>query len=522
MTYQLQIASAPAPEADLDVFAFMNKLRQEAGEQPPSALLKRFHDALAALFPDTPWSEGHYTGDVGRLTVIRRRKVVVPHVLYLAGELGLTVVDNQSGEVHRPPTYQVVLKGPAEGVVLGDAAARLAALMRKPETEMLALLSSGRRTVIKKGVSRFQANQYASALRERAGCRTSLAPEPGPVAHPQPPVPAPEPAPVPPMAPTVAPISAQLAPVMPPLSRSSAAIADAVADAEPAPHGTDAQLFDVAEGVRLICCAIGLNFLTRTLVQSMPPVPAGFSSLLLMGLSAYGCLRLTSGLGYGAALRATFMLLVLSPIVMGFALPFLNLSMKLIYVSVGASPLAMFVLGVIGSRRLKKAGYKIGLFGASKADVRHLGAMAEGERLQSTTLAWATFILVSLAFMGGEATRKAGPKQLTASDVPCDFVGTWEVEKDGGKHELRVLDDGTYSGTLLSGRAPGMMSEYAGRWRYNQSSLVWTDEAYTPVRVAVNNVTAMGRNEFTALDRSGQKAVFQLKQRGKSQRCKFN
>jgi len=167
MTYQLQLAAVATPESDLEVFPFMNKLRQEAGEQAPSALLKRFHDALAALFPDTPWSEGHYAGNAGRLTVERRRKVVVPHVLYLGQELGLTVVDNQSGEVHRPPTYQVVLEGPVEGVGLGDAANRLAALTRKPVTEMLALLSGGRRTVVKKGVPRFQARQYAAALRAR-------------------------------------------------------------------------------------------------------------------------------------------------------------------------------------------------------------------------------------------------------------------------------------------------------------------------------------------------------------------
>ena len=93
----MQLASVVTPAVDMDVFPFMNKLRQDAGDQPPSALLKRFHDALAALFPDTPWSEGHFAGDAGRLTVVRRRKVVVPHVLYIAGELGLTVVDNQSG-----------------------------------------------------------------------------------------------------------------------------------------------------------------------------------------------------------------------------------------------------------------------------------------------------------------------------------------------------------------------------------------------------------------------------------------
>ena len=257
MSYQMQLASVVTPAEDLDVFPFMNKLRQEAGEQPPSALLKRFHDALAALFPDTPWADGHFAGDAGRLTVVRRRKVVVPHVLYIAGELGLTVVDNQSGEIHRPPSYQVVLEGPAEGVELGDAAARLAALMRKPVTEMLALLSGGRRTVVKKGVTRFVAEQYASALREKAGCRTTLAHESGPAPLEKPPAP-----PI-----VLAPkVVEQPKNEMPPMSRTAAkaaADAEAAIDKALAANGTDEELYEVAEGIRLVCCAMVLSWVLR-------------------------------------------------------------------------------------------------------------------------------------------------------------------------------------------------------------------------------------------------------------------
>ena len=515
MSYQIQLSSAVTPALDLEVFPFMNKLRQEAGEQPPSALLQRFHDALAGLFPDSPWSDVQYGGDAGRLTVVRRRKVVVPHVLYLAGELGLTVVDNQSGEIHRPPTYQVVLEGPAEGVDLGEAATRLAALMRKPVTEMLALLSGGRRTVVKKGVPRFQADQYVAALRERAGCQATLAAEPGPVARPKPPAPAPM-------------LEAVTAPahVMPPMSHAPAeAKADprsnAPAEAEPPAHGTDAELYDVAEGVRLVCCAIGLNLLLRGVIATMAPVPAAFSSLLLSLMIVYGALRITAGLRYRGIVRIALTLVVLSPVAMGFAVPYFKLRMSALVTSAVASLLTMVALGIAGTRRLKKAGYKVGLFGASKDDVRHLGAMGSGERLQSTTLAWATFILVFLTGVTDGMSDKPKPKELTDANVPCDFVGTWEVEKDGGRHELRVADNGTYLGILLAGRGQGRAAEYAGKWRYTGASLVWTDEAYTPVRLTVNNVTDIGRNEFTALDGSGQKVVFQLKQRGPSQRCKY-
>jgi hypothetical protein len=529
MSYQLQLASVPAPEADLDVFPFMNKLRQDAGEQPPSAMLKRFHDALAALFPDTPWSEGHYAGDAGRLTLVRRSSEVVPHVLYLAGELGLTVVDNQSGEVHRPPTYQVVLEGPAEGVAPGDAAARLAALMRKPVTDILALLTGGRRTVVKKGVPRYQASQYAAALRERAGCRATLAPEPGPVARPKPPAPAPAQAPLPAARPAGAPAAERSAALMPstpldlaatkPVLPTSTRMEDAVPPTED--DGTDRDLFLVGEGVRLICIAIGLNFLFRGAIQRMEPVPAAFSSLLLLAMTIYGCLRVTSGLGIGAAARAAIVLAVLAPVAMTFGIVFIPIPVQAILAAAVISLLILLMLGVTGTRRLKQAGFKVGLFGASKADVRQLGGMEAGERLQSTTVGWAVFIMVLLALMTGQMTAQQESKPLSATEVPCQFVGDWEVERDGGKHQIRIADNGTYSAIQLSGPPREGFSEYSGKWRYVGSSLYWSDEAFTPARKWANNVASVGQNEFRILDGSGKQAVFRLVQRGNSPRCRY-
>ena len=75
--------------------------------------------------------------------------------------------------------------------------------------------------------------------------------------------------------------------------------------------------------------------------------------------------------------------------------PFLKLSLSKILGAAVVSFLVMAVLGIMGSRRLSKAGYKTGLFGASKADVRYLGAMGASERLQSTTLAWGTFVVAA-------------------------------------------------------------------------------------------------------------------------------
>jgi len=531
----MQLASVVTPAADLDVFPFMNKLRQDAGEQPPSDLLKRFHDALAALFPDTPWADGHFAGDAGRLTVVRRRKVVVPHVLYIAGELGLTVVDNQSGEVHRPPSYQVVLEGPAEGVELGDAATRLAALMRKPVTEMLALLSGGRRTVVKKGVTRFVAEQYAKALRERAGCHTTLAHEAGPAPLEKPPAP-----PI-----VLAPkIVEPPKDAMPPMSRTAAkaqADAEAALDAELTANGTDAELFDVAEGVRLVCCSIVLNFLLRGVLMIMPPVPAAFCGLILLLLEAYGVLRLTSGLRYGGAVRSVLTLTVLSPIVLGIAGPFLHLSLKSVLSAAVVGFVVKIVLGILGGRRLRNAGYKTGLFGASKADVRYLGAMADADRLQSTTLAWGTFLLVFAAYMtsamtghnrdlsgapGSVGTASSSSlrehSELPSAVAPCEYVGIWEVEKDSGKYEYQVDDDGKFAAFQLTGQPREGGTQFGGSWTFARNALYWRDETRVPAQVIQNRVVSVDATSIMALElKGGQVLTFKLKMRGKSARCNY-
>ena len=183
MSYQLDIASAVPPHTDFDVFPFMNRLKLEADGQPPSPLLQRFHDALLARFPDSPWIK-EYAGDHGRLTLMQRAHDIVPHILHLAAELGLTVVDKKLAEVHRPPVYQVVLTGAADGVDPAAAAVDLATLMKQPIGLMESILARGRQPVVKKGLTRAAADQYVAVLRERAGCDAVLMLEPGSVDRP--------------------------------------------------------------------------------------------------------------------------------------------------------------------------------------------------------------------------------------------------------------------------------------------------------------------------------------------------
>jgi len=50
--------------------------------------------------------------------------------------------------------------------------------MNQPLPQMVLLLHSRRRTLVKKGLTRAQADVYVTALRERASCRASVSPEP--------------------------------------------------------------------------------------------------------------------------------------------------------------------------------------------------------------------------------------------------------------------------------------------------------------------------------------------------------
>jgi hypothetical protein len=461
MSYQIQLSSAATPEVDLDVFPFMNKLRQDAGAQPPSVMLKRFHDALLALFPDAPWTDGHYAGDAGRLTLIRRHKVVVPHVLYLAGELGLTVVDNQTGEVHRPPTYQVMLEGPAEGVGLGDAATRLAALMRKPVSEMLAVLSRGRQTV-KKGVPRYQARQYVETLRERAGCHATLAPEPGRVVHPEPP--APPPAPVRPavaepapaktglaLAPLAEPVAASRVGVqnMPPLSRAvqeSTATADSMVDS-----GADHQLYVLADGIRLTIYAtllylVAAYFFRSTVGYSRAVLSVGVTVLLMCAVY-----RLAKGAGSNIVMRIIAVILMIIPL---------------------ANLLTLVLMIRRGKVILRENEAHTSWLGAAYPEICRL--RGGGMPVLPSTLIGVLGVVAMAACLhfGSLAAERQMSAMLGPHPQPCVLVGAWKSSRIGPDGVLLLHDDGTYNVTPYKGRE-GKLAPEAGRWQVKNHVIEW-------------------------------------------------
>lgn len=457
MSYQIQLSSAATPEADLDVFPFMNKLRQDAGAQPPSIVLKRFHDALHALFPDTPWADGHYAGDAGRLTLVRRHKLVVPHVLYLAGELGLTVVDNQTGEVHRPPTYQVVLEGTAEGVDPGDAAVRLAALMGKPVSDMLAVLARGRQTV-KKGVPRYQARQYVEALRERAGCHATLAPEPGRVVHPEPPAPPPAPARAAVAEPAPAKASLSLAPVAEPVAASGAAAqsmpplsrAEQESNAG-ADSGADHQLYVLADGIRLTIYAAVLYLVAAYFFRSSFGYARALLSVGVTALLMCAVYRLAKGAGSNIVMRIIAVLLMMIPL---------------------ANLLTVALMIRRGKVILRESEAHSSWLGAAYPDIcrLHGGGMPV---LPSTLIGvFGVLAMAACLHFGQLAAERQMAAMLGSHPQSCALVGVWKSSRIGPDGVLLMQDDGTYSVTPYKGHE-GKLALEVGKWEVRNRVINW-------------------------------------------------
>jgi hypothetical protein len=195
MTYTLHVIAREVPADDADVFPFLEQVAGHTVSMAPSQQLKSFRDAALKLFPcltsygandaavnDCPWADGplgdNFKGGYGTVAIARRHGEVIPHLLSIASDLGVTVADEQNRAVYRPQAFQVVLEGPLEGVEVEVAATQLAGLMNQPLPQMVLLLHSRRRTLVKKGLTRTQADVYVTALRERASCRASVVAEP--------------------------------------------------------------------------------------------------------------------------------------------------------------------------------------------------------------------------------------------------------------------------------------------------------------------------------------------------------
>ena len=322
MTYLLHIVAREVPANDAEVLPFLEQIAGATISIAPSQQLKSFRDAIVKLFPclssyaagdqalaSCPWADGpladNFKGGYGSVAISRRHDEVIPHVLRIASDLGVTVVDEQNGAVHRPQAYQVVLEGPLEGVEVEVAATQLAELMNQPLPQMVLLLHSRRRTLVKKGLTRSQAEVYVSALRERASCRASVSAEPRKAAGKNAPV-------APAMAP---PKTAAKAPSAPPVRAAQAQPVTTFDQPEFIGIQPDDRMFKAADSQRTAAAvtvvSIALLLLVMVLRVKSPYLTS--IALAMQVLGAIAVVRFGQAMDSGLLRTLMFALLALVP-----------------------------------------------------------------------------------------------------------------------------------------------------------------------------------------------------------------
>ncbi len=308
MTYLLHIVAREVPANDAEVLPFLEQIAGATISIAPSQQLKSFRDAILKLFPcltsygagdkavdACPWADGpladNFKGGYGSVAIARRHDEVIPHVLRIASDLGVTVVDEQNGAVHRPLAFQVVLEGPLEGVEIEVAATQLAELMNQPLPQMVLLLHSRRRTLVKKGLTRAQAEVYVTALRDRASCRATVSPEPRKAAAKATPR-----APAAPSAPPVRVAQPQLA---------TSFDQPAFAGIEP-----DDRMFKAAESQRMAARALGISIAVLLLVMVLR-LKSPYLISLALAMNALGAIAVFQ---LGQATGSSLFRFVLAPL----------------------------------------------------------------------------------------------------------------------------------------------------------------------------------------------------------------
>jgi hypothetical protein len=383
MTYTLHVIAREVPANDADVFTFLEQVAGHTVSMAPSQQLKNFRDAALKLFPclssyaatdaaidDCPWADGplgeNFRGGYGTIGIARRHGEVVPHLIRIASDLGVTVADEQSGAVHRPLTYQVVLERAVPGVDMEVAAAQLAELMNQPLDQMVTLLKSGRRTLVKRGLTRAQADIYVAALRDRASCVASIVADP----RKQAPAPAPAPAPVPARA-----AARKAVRKAPPVQVAPAPVPD-VEQPEYAGIEADDNLFMAAEAQRLAAMTVAGSLILGVLFALRIKSP-----FIVPGLLAMSVLGVAAVVQFGKALESS---------------RFRILCFALLALLPGIGTLLLGWTYFRAAAILKNSDITSGNGLAGASVVRELGGMPEGAMLPSIKVLLALLVLAAI------------------------------------------------------------------------------------------------------------------------------
>ncbi|HAT30697.1 MAG TPA: hypothetical protein DCW29_07545 [Janthinobacterium sp.] len=530
MSYILDIVAPAVPADDSAAYDFIDQLRlaSDADALAPAPALLAFHSAITQQFPclstcsddaaleQCVWSDGpllnNFSGDMGTIAISSRVGEVLPAILRLAPELGLTVADQQRDKIHRPPGFRVVLLGTKEGWNPDQVAARLAPLFKRSQEHTRAMLD-GPRLTIKQGLDRAMAQRYLDTL-ERLGCSCAIEAD----------GPAPAKAPVVAEAAKAAVIAmATLEPIV--AEAAKAPVVAAAANTPPSQEDLamqrwlktvspsmppkpaavvkmddnafqDEQMADLADGQKQYIYMIACNLVLLKMW-------AGDFKLALMLLcfvailiqSILGILRMASGLQLSPTAKALAIVSIFVPVLGLIVLLLMN----------GAA-----------SKQLKEAGYRVGWLGVSAQERAMLRGRGPGPGIRNGALATAALILLTIG-VGGGAKAKAGAGRDDTSH-PCALVGVWTAERTNSVYQVTLNESGAFDAqAIVRGGFSG--ATVYGTWEVRKDNIHWTYAGGSPAS-DVNPLTMRkGSQGFTVLETNGEETRYTLIKRLSAARC---
>jgi len=200
MSIILKIVAAPLPDDDTQAWAAADDVcAHEDDAMPKAPVLVKLHDVLTSVYPclcsdasddpdmdDTPWSDGPLINNFGSVSASLGLATddddgsAAGFIVAAARTLGLTVLDEQSGEIYRPQvpragsTFSVAVHGVVPGYD-GAAVRRGVGRVFGANADQLGVLFATPGCRVKRGVDYLTALRYQAMLR-RLGCRSTVEP----------------------------------------------------------------------------------------------------------------------------------------------------------------------------------------------------------------------------------------------------------------------------------------------------------------------------------------------------------
>jgi hypothetical protein len=509
MSYTLTILAVQTPASDAETYTWLNDKRESYYSSDAAAVpvLVKFHDAITRLFPclsscadgeamdACPWSDGplinNFVGDMGVVGISQRHEEVIPQILRFSNTLGLTVIDEHEGVIHRPQRYRIVLQGVKEDMAVTAVADKLAPLFKRTPAQVADMLAQPG-LVLKKDLTQIVAQNYVATLAQY-GCVCIMEPSADITS-----AAAEQSAAVPEENPEQAAATATVTPAAGTdeamqrwIAYNNTGKKKEVAD-KPEPeivNYDDIRIAELADGQKQLIYAVALNFV----VISMKSDVIGFFTIAFCLLPVEvmffaGYLKLAANMGFNNTMRKV--------IAYGSMVPLVN----------------TFILLAINdevNRQLKDAGLRpsiLGLSAKQRASLNEDICPPPGRPLK-----WAIGTAIFIAAVIGIAHwRISIPKDRRLdSSLPCAMMGKWVFTGTSTQKILRLDKDGSMQSSA------GIMgaSSYSGldgTWKIQDRHLLLQDKNDRPTKQGKPVILSKDGKTMTLIDEENEKQDYML------------